>query len=255
MSRFPSWFKAVAFLVAVLVAALVARALPPLGGEPSLSQGQRSEAVDAIRDYLLEHPEFLIEVSQRLEANQKRQQAAKPSAAVAEYRQALYEAPASAVAGNPDGDVTIVEFFDYRCPYCKRSAPTLAALLDKDPGVRVIYKEFPILGPESVFASRAAIAARAQGGYVAFHLALMAAKGNLDERAVMRIAASSGLDLERLRRDMGAAEIGTLIEKNRKLARAVGVNGTPGFVIGNRVIAGYIDLARLQKVIAELRAE
>ena len=156
---------------------------------------------------------------------------------------------------SPNGDVTIVEFFDYQCPYCKKSFQILQAILKKDPGIRFVYKEFPILGPQSVFASRAAIAARAQGRYAAFHDALMNAKGTLDEATVLQIAAEVGLDTRRLRSDMMAPVVTGVIERNYALARALDINGTPGFVIGDRIIAGAMEIQAIEQAVASARAD
>jgi protein-disulfide isomerase len=157
------------------------------------------------------------------------------------------------VQGNPKGDVTIVEFFDYRCPYCKEIEPVLDALLLEDRKLRIVYKEFPILGPPSVFASRTALAAKKQGKYAAFHRAMMAAKGNISDETVLKVAASVGLDTEKIKADMGAPEIDRVLKANYELAEALQIQGTPGIIIGDTLIPGAVDIATLRKDIAAAR--
>ncbi len=172
------------------------------------------------------------------------------------YRETLLNDPTAPVAGNLYGDVAVVEFFDYNCPYCKRVAPTVKTVLDEDPGVRVIYKEFPILGPESVIAAKAALASLEQdpAKYFAFHDAMMSNRGRLTETRIMDIAAEVGFDGERLKADMAAPEIEATIARNRALARALGISGTPAFVIGDRIVPGAIDLPALKRLIARARS-
>ena len=168
-------------------------------------------------------------------------------------RDELLNDPASPVGGNPDGDVTLVEFFDYQCPYCKTIFPSIQALLAEDRNLRYVFKEFPILGRASVFAARAALAARRQGKYLEFHTALMPARGKLTETRVMRLAEKVGLDVDRLRRDMADGTIDDSIRRNRELARALDVNGTPAFVIGDTVVPGAVDIDTLRSLIARER--
>ena len=215
------------------------------------------EAVDAIRrivrDYLLEHPEVLIEAQQALQAKRAAAEAGQARLAIHDHRDALFSDPEAPVAGNPDGAITLVEFFDYRCGYCKRVKPTLEALIAENDDLRLVYKEFPILGPESTLAARAALAARAQGGYGPLHAALMEADGALDRSHILEIARSVGLDDERLAQDMDGPAIDALIESNAALARELGIRGTPGFVIGDRVIGGALPLAEFRTAIADAR--
>jgi protein-disulfide isomerase len=149
--------------------------------------------------------------------------------------------------------VTLVEFFDYRCPYCKQVSPSLQALLKEDPKLRVVYKEFPVLGRESVFAARAALAARKQGKYELFHNALMALKGQLGDDIVLKTAGAVGIDVEKLKADMGAPEIEAQIRRNHELAQALDIRGTPAFIVGTTLIPGAVDVATLRQKIAEAR--
>ena len=148
---------------------------------------------------------------------------------LSDRHQEIFDDPATPVGGNPQGDVTIVEFFDYRCPYCKQVQPSLETLLDQDPKLRFVYKEMPVLGPSSVVAAHAALAARLQGKYDAFHNAMMAAKGQITDEVVYHVAGSVGLDVERLKRDMASPEVDQAVKANLALAEALDIRGTPGF--------------------------
>jgi protein-disulfide isomerase len=165
----------------------------------------------------------------------------------------LYGDPDTPEAGNPSGDVVVIEFFDYRCGYCRRSAPDLFGLVRDDSNVRLIYKEFPILGSGSMMASRAALASRKQGLYQPFHEALMTADIDFSEASVMEVAELVGLDAERLKADMEDPEITAHIEANYALAHALGIQGTPAFIIGDELIPGSLDRAELDKLIKQAR--
>ena len=168
-------------------------------------------------------------------------------------RQLLERDPNAPVLGNPDGDVTVVEFFDYNCPYCRRAMPEVQGLLDGDDNVRLVYREWPILGEGSVFAAKAALASREQGKYEAFHWALMGMEGRAEEASVMRIAQEIGLDVERLREDMEAAEIQEHIATSMRLTQSLGFSGTPSFVIGDNLVPGLVEEDRLRALVEEAR--
>ncbi len=208
-----------------------------------------------VRDYLLKHPEVIMEAIQILQDRQQTAEAENVKNTVITRAEDIFRDPESPVGGNPDGDVTLVEFFDYNCPYCRRVAPVVAELRRADPSLRLVYKEFPILGPDSEIAARAALAAKRQGKYEAFHDALMQAKDKVTEAKVFEVAAASGLDLTRLKQDMADPAMQQGIEKTRELALALGINGTPGFVLGDRVIPGAVERATLQGLIADERAK
>lgn len=208
-----------------------------------------------VRDYLLEHPEVIMEAVGRLEARNRALVEGEAQAALKARADELFRDPASPVGGNPAGDVTMVEFFDYNCPYCRRVAGPMRETIASDPQLRVVYKEFPILGPNSAFAAKAALAAHRQGRYVAFHEALMRARGAADEESVLRIATEVGLDVERLKADMADAEIQSAIDRNLKLAEALRISGTPAFVIGDRILRGATDAATLRDLIAKARSK
>ena len=213
--------------------------------------------VDAIRqivrDYLLEHPELLVEVQQALRVKQEAEQEEQTRQAIERLHDKIFADPEAPVAGNPAGAIALVEFFDYRCGYCRRVKPTLETLLAENDDVRIVFKEFPILGPESTLAARAALASRAQGLYEPFHWALMGADGPFDLDHILTVARSVGLDDERLVLDMEDPALDALIEQNAVLASNLGVRGTPAFVIGDRMIRGALPLERFRIAIADAR--
>ncbi|MFQ5954090.1 MAG: DsbA family protein [Kiloniellales bacterium] len=238
-------------LVALLAGVFLG--LTPAHGADDLTAQQKQQLEKLVRELLITKPEIVIEA---LEVYQRRQQAAKElrtRQALAANWEEVHRNPDSPVAGNPKGDVSLVEFFDYQCGYCKSVVDRVADTVARDQNIRWVFKEFPILGPVSVYAARAALAAHSQGKYQEFHLALMRSRGRLVESKVMRIAANTGLDLERLRQDMDAPEITAMLQQNLRLAKALGVNGTPAFVIGDVLIPGAIDAATLQQLIANAR--
>ena len=220
------------------------------------TDGLPVEAVRRIvRDYLIEHPEVLLEAEQALRAKRAEEEARRDRAAVREPRDALFADPESPIAGNPEGALALVEFFDYRCGYCRRVKPVLDTLLAENGDLRLIYKEFPILGPESTLAARAALAAREQGAYAAFHDALMEAEEPLDYARVFETARAVGLDAERLARDMEDPAGDAALARNAALAAALGIDATPSFVIGERVVRGAPALAQFRAIVEDARAD
>jgi protein-disulfide isomerase len=226
--------------------AAAAEAAPPL---------QREQVESIVHDYLMQHPDVLIAALRQAEDKLHKDDEAKASQAVTDHRKDVFDDPATPVGGNPKGNATIVEFFDYRCPYCKQVEPSLESMLKEDSKLRLVYKEFPILGPASVTAAHAALAAQRQGKYDAFHDAMMAAHGNITDETVYRVAASVGLDIEKLKRDMESAEIAQQIKDNMKLADALDIHGTPAFVIGDKVVPGAVDLDQLKSMVTGARSK
>ena len=215
----------------------------------------RSAIEQIVREYLLENPEIIVEAGQRLEARQQAEQAERAKLALAQYKDQLLNAPFTPVSGNIDGDVALVEFFDYQCGYCKRVMKDTADAVTEDGNVKMIYKEFPILGEVSVYAARAGLAAKMQDPalYKTLHLALMGYKGGLSERAIDAVAKENGVDIARMKEDMDHPDITAEIEANYQLAQALGINGTPGFVIGDQIIPGAVGRAALDQAIAAAR--
>ncbi|HYE94154.1 MAG TPA: DsbA family protein [Terriglobales bacterium] len=234
----------------VLVALVLVTATAGAGLAAELTKEQVEQIV---REYLLKNPDVVTDALRAADAKRREAQQQQTVQAIATHREQLERDATSPVRGNAGADVTVVEFFDYACPHCKTVAGAVKDLLRDDPKVRLVYKELPILGEGSMVAARAALAARAQGKYDAFHDALMAAPGSPSEASVMRAAAQLGLDVAKLKTDMASPEITAMIQKNYALAQALGLNGTPAFVIGDEFAPGAIPLARLKMMVAKAR--
>jgi len=237
----------------VLACALLVVPPPSSSTAAEITPEQRQAIEGIIHDYLMQNPDVLIEALRAAEDKASRDADAKAALVLKDRRGEVFDDPATPVGGNPQGDVTIVEFFDYRCPYCKQVQPSIQALLDQDRNLRFIYKEMPVLGAPSVTAAHAALAARLQGKYEAFHAAMMATKGQITDDVVYQVAGSVGLDVDRLKRDMAAPEIDRALKANLALANALDIRGTPGFIIGDHIVPGAIDLSALKDLIAEAR--
>lgn len=249
---FKALFVAGAFAASAFGVAAATAGTP--GAQPgNFGASQTREIEKIVHDYLVEHPEVLIEAMQALDAKQVSEEKILQDKAIATNRKAIYEDESSFVAGNPDGDVTVVEFFDYQCGFCKRSFGPLMETIEADGNIKLILKEFPILGPESVTASHAAIAAMRQGKYFELHQALLRNKGELSDDKLMRIASSAGVDVERLKRDMADPKIEELVDRNYELARALSIKGTPAFIIGGKVSPGALNAEQLVAAVAEAR--
>jgi protein-disulfide isomerase len=232
--------------------ALLALPLPTRAEEP-IDPARKAEVERIIHDYFLEHPEFMIEVLRAAERKVKEEKSEDAKQLIAGKRDELLHDDTAPAGGNPDGDVTIVEFFDYRCPYCKQVEPSLETLIKEDGKIRIVYKEFPVLGPASVYASRIALAAHKQGKYAAFHDAMMAKKGQITEEVVLAVAKTAGLDVDRAKVDMNAPEVNDIIARNKALAADLEIGGTPTFIIGSRLMPGAGDIDALRKMVESAR--
>jgi protein-disulfide isomerase len=242
-------------LAGITAAILLASASVGTAEDPHFTAQQEKQMREIMRTYLLEHPEVINEAMQILQERQAAEAAAKTAKAVQEHRDELFSDSMSPVGGNPDGAVAVVEFFDYNCTYCRAAGPTVTELLQRNPDVRFVYKEFPTLAPTSRFAARAALATRRQSPelYTAFHNKLLEAKGRLAEDAVVEIARKAGVDVKRMRADMEDPVINKSIDKNIELAKAIGVSGTPTFVVGDAMLVGVKPLQEMESAIAEAR--
>ncbi len=214
---------------------------------------QNEQIKKMIQEYLFRNPKDLREAIIALQAYELKQQQKSARMALVAQQKNLYGSSVSFVAGNPNGDVTLIEFFDYNCTYCRRSMKDLMTLIDTDPKLKVIFKEFPILGEGSVYAARAAVASMKQEKYIEFHMALMQVRGSTGKGNVLEIAEEVGLDVEKLEKDMKAPYITKEIDEVLRTASAIGINGTPAYVIGDSVIGGAVGLAELRRQIAEVR--
>lgn len=214
---------------------------------------QRAAIVEILREALKSDPTILEEGISALQARDAARERDAARAALSANREALFNDPAAPFKGAARPTATIVEFFDYRCPYCKRMNPVIGDLVRADRGLRVVLLDIPILGPNSVTAARAALAAQRQGRYVEMHDALMRLRGEPTEAAIMQIAADLRLDAERLRRDMADPAIGQRIDANLRLAQALGIQGTPAYVVGGEILPGAVGPEQLREAIARAR--
>lgn len=238
---------AVAALMAVAPVAAQAQEKQPLSSE-------QTEAVrKVVRDYIMEHPEIIGDAIEALREKQRLAAEAEAKKTLTERKADLYNDPDSPSVGNQKGDVTIVEFMDYRCGYCKSVHDGLLEAVKADGKVRLVYKDFPILGPDSVLAARAALAAREQNKYEELHNALIKFRGPLNEQAILKLATDTGLNAEQLKKDMADPKVENTLRKNFELARALDLSGTPAFIIGDRLIPGAADQATIKQLIDQAR--
>jgi protein-disulfide isomerase len=247
--------KARTAFAAAAVSLALAGAAPALAD--SFSADQRTEIGTIIKDYLLSHPEVMQDVMAELEKRQQSAEAEKHRAAVVENKTALFSSPHQVVLGNPQGNVTMVEFFDYNCGYCKRAMADMLDLIKADGNLKFVLKEFPVLGEGSVEAARVAVAARMQDSsgkkYIEFHQKLLGGRGAADKMRALAVAKEVGFDMPRLERDMASDEVKKTIEENMKLAEALGVSGTPSYVVGDEVVVGAVGLDALREKIGAER--
>ena len=223
------------------------------------------EVGEIVKDYFIKHPEAVGQILAELLKRRPGAAAssAKPaidrSAAIADNAALIFASPHQATLGDPNGDVTLVEFFDYNCGFCKRALADTLALIHDDPRLKLVLKEFPILGPGSTEAARVAVAVRMQdkGGetYLAFHRALLSGPSPVNEAKALAVARDQGLDMDRLQRDMASDEVATTLSEDMKLAQALGFTGTPSYVVGKETVRGAVGLAALKARIAKARAD
>ncbi len=232
---------------------------PALAFDPAaMSQAEREAFGSEIRAYLLENPEVIFEAVAVLEQRQAEAQEAGDGALIAANADALFDDTHSYVDGNPEGDITVVEFFDYRCGYCRKAFDDVNALLEQDGNIRLILKEFPILGEQSTLSSRFAIATKQVAGdeaYKSVHDALMTFKGDLSDTALRRLAEGLGIDADPVLAHMNSDEVDVVIAANHAVGQAMQVSGTPSFVFGDQVLRGYVPLDGMLQIAAEIRAQ
>jgi len=224
-----------------------------LAAESTAVPGDKAALGKTIREYLLANPEVLVEAMQELERKQDGQRDAVAQKGVQENQAELFRDPDSPIGGNPNGDVVIVDFNDYQCPYCKRTHQAMKSVVAADGKVKTIYKDLPILGEASKVAAVAALASVKQGKHTAFHNALMEFTGKLDRDKILDIASSVGIDRAQLEKDMEDPKLKRTIERNLELASALGIRGTPAFVIGKQFVPGAVDASALKQLIADAR--
>src|SRR5947207_11272285 len=244
----------------LLIPALFALAFcgaPMSASAQSFSDTQRGDIEAIVRNYLIAHPEVLEEAMTELSKRQAAAESAKHEAGVASNADAIFNSPRNVTLGNKDGDVTFVEFFDYNCGYCKRAMADMMDLMKADPKLKIVLKEFPVLGPGSVEAAQVAVAVRMQDKsgkkYLDFHQKLLGGRGQADKARALAAAKEAGLDTARIEKDLASPEVRATIEENFKLAEAMGMNGTPSYVIGRQVVIGAVGLDNLREKIGVAR--
>jgi len=242
-----------------LVPALLALAVfgAPAASAQSFTDAQRGDIEMIVKNYLIAHPEVLEEAMSELNKRQATAEAEKHEASITQNAEAIFNSPRGVTLGNKDGDVTFVEFFDYNCGYCKRAMSDMLDLLKSDPKLKVVLKEFPVLSQGSVEAAQVAVAARMQDPtgkkYLDFHQKLLGGRGPADKARAMAAAKDAGFDTAKLEKDMASPEAKATIEENFKLAEAMGMNGTPSYVIGKQIVVGAVGLEGLKEKISTAR--
>ena len=248
-------FIACVITVAAPVGATFAQDVSVAAKQSSFDAKQTGDIETIVHDYLVQHPEVLLEALDALEAKRSREQVASQKKAIEEVSPALFETPKDTVIGNPDGDVTVVEFFDYNCAYCKRALPDMEAMVKTDSKLRFILKEIPVLGPQSVAASKVSLALRkiAPVQYAAFHQKLLGARGTADEASALAVASSLGVDAAALKQVMDSQEVGAELSKLGEMATTLSISGTPSYVVEDQVLAGAVGLDALKNAVANVR--
>ena len=221
-----------------------------------LTSGQQSEVKALIRDYLIKNPEIIQEALNELEKRQADQEKANQSKALSEWLPVILKSGRSTVLGNPKGDVTLVEFFDYNCGYCKRALTDLQKLLDGDKNLRIIIRDFPVLGPDSVESALVAVAARQQlsgAKYLEFHAKLLDSKGRIGKDRALSVAKDLNVDLQKLQKDMDSPETKAILSETMQIGDALRLQGTPAYLIGDEVVFGAVGYQSLKEAIDETR--
>lgn len=224
----------------------------PTEGTSNLS---KAEIEKIVHEYIVSNPNVIVEAFEALEKQEIAEKAKQFEQNLVKSKDDLWNDGFSHVAGNPDADVTIVEFFDYNCGYCRRALPTVLKLLEKDKNIRVVFKEWPIQGPDSIVAARASMAATKQGKFMELHEALMNSSEAVTEATVMKSAAQVGIDVAQLQKDMQTPELDEMLARNSSLAQALGITGTPAFVVGDQLIPGAAPIDQFEAVIEEVRTD
>jgi protein-disulfide isomerase len=221
-------------------------------GPSSFSPAQRAEIEGMIKNYLMTHPEVMVEVSKELEKRQASMQAETNKKVIVEKKATIFKAPTDFVAGNPKGEISVVEFFDYNCGWCKKAVDEVTKLTKAEPNVRIVLKELPIFGENSTAAAKAAMASLKQGKYWEFHLALMKEK-QVTKDNLFQIAAKVGLNVDKLKADMADPAIEAALKDTMTIAQELGIEGTPGFIIDSRVNVGFVPVDGIKEILADVR--
>ena len=240
-------------IIAAIGAAMLAFATPQASRADEFTAPQKSEIERLVHDYLVAHPEVLQEAMAELEKRQAALETEKHKTAVKEHAQALFSSPRQVNLGNAQGNVTFVEFFDYNCGYCKRAMTDMLTLMKADPKLKVVLKEFPVLGPGSVEAAEVAVAVNMQDKsgkkYLEFHQKLLGGRGQANKASALAAAKDIGMNMGQLDKDLAGPEVKATLAESMKLAEALGLNGTPSYVIGSDVVVGAVGLPALEEKI------
>lgn len=219
--------------------------------DENFSASETQQIKGLVREYILENPEIIAEAITLLQAKQDTAKSDRQRANIAQLQPALRNPPENTVIGNPDGNVTVVEFFDYNCGYCKSMFETVLDTIQDDKELRLVLIEFPILGPNSVVASKAALASRNQNMYGPFHQAMLTHRGALNESVIMTLARGVGLDVDQLKADMKDPSIDEIIDRNRAIAQQLEINGTPAFIVGDSLVPGAVSREQFDQLIEQ----
>ncbi|PZQ46727.1 MAG: hypothetical protein DI551_04550 [Micavibrio aeruginosavorus] len=238
------------FALPLLMAAMIL----PTAARAEMTAEQKAEVEALVKQYILEHGEILIESVNNYQAKQEEETNKQSAVKAKELLEKLKTEKNMAYAGNPQGDITMVEFFDYNCGYCKKAFEEIQSVLKDDKDVKIVFYDMPILGPDSLVSARWSLAAKKQDKYFAFHTALMNHQGGKDEATLKKLAADAGLDVAKLEKDKASPEIDEEIKTHLKTAQELGIQGTPGFLINEKIFRGYIPYDVIQKTIADERA-
>jgi protein-disulfide isomerase len=242
------------FTTLLAAASVATLALLTPAAAQSFNDAQKKEIETLVRDYLLNNPELLREMAGKLEEKDRLAEDEQRSKAMVANKDAVYKSAGDAMVGNPKGDVTIVEFMDYNCGWCKKSMGEIAGLLKSDPNLKVVFKEFPIFGEHSEYAAKAALAANKQGKYWELHQAMFSHEGQVTKDVVDQLAEANGLDVAKMKADIESPDLNNKIAANLELGKSLAINGTPAFVIDAKVVGGYLPLDGMMQEIAAVRA-
>jgi len=241
--------------LAVPLAAAMLLAAPVAAPAQTFSPDQRQQVESIIKEYLIAHPEVVQEVLAAVDKHQKDAEAQQQRATIRANNATLFNSPHQVVLGNPNGKIEMVEFFDYNCGFCKHALPDMVKLLDTNHDIKFVLKEFPVLGEGSVEAAKVAVAARMQDPkkYMQFHQKLLGGRGAADKARALAVAKEVGFDVARIERDMASEEVNTTIAEDMKLADALGINGTPSYVVGEDLVVGAVGFDELKKKIDAIK--
>ncbi len=251
--------RVIASLLSILVlglAASLAIAADPAPTSPSLTDAQKAQVEEVVRNLLTKkEPDLIIKAAQEMQARHESESAEKNQKAIKANKGKLFNDPNSFVGGNPKGDVTVVQFYDYQCGYCKMAKETVSKILETDKNVRFVFKEFPVLGPNSVQAAKASLASVKQGKFIKFHDGLLSLKEHLSDETIFKVAKDTGLDVEKLKKDMADPALDKIIQENATLGSEIGAVGTPSYVIGDQLYPGALPLDQMKKAIEDVRKD